>query len=82
MKLIIKTSTGGERTHSGLAPDRVAALLKIMKGETPGPFVVGDPPSFYNPKFIVSVDLLYEGESRTDYSAMVEAVPALPSVNR
>ena len=73
MKLIIKTSTGGERTHSGLAPDRGAALLKIMKGESRGPFVVGDPPSFYNPQFIVSVDLLYEGEARTDYSAMVDS---------
>ena len=73
MKLIIKTSTGGERTHSGLAPDRVAALLKIMKGESRGPFVVGDQPSFYNPQFIVSVDLLYEGEARTDYSAMVDS---------
>ena len=73
MKLIIKTSTCGDRTHSGLAFERVAALLMVMKGESRGPFVVGDPPSFYNPQFIVSVGLLYEGEARTDYSAMVEA---------
>ncbi len=73
MKLTIKTSTGGERTHSGLAPDRVADQLKITKGESRGRFVVGAPPSFYNSQFIVSVDLPYEGEARIDYSVMVEA---------
>ena len=71
MKLVIKTTTGGERTHSGLTPERVSALLKIMMGGNRGFFVVGDPPTFYNPKYIVVVDLLYEGESRIDYSALV-----------
>ena len=51
----------------------MADLLKIMKGESRGPFVVGAPPSFYNPQFIVSVDLPYEGEARIDYFVMVEA---------
>ena len=73
MKLTIKTFTGDERTHSGVLPDRVAVLLKIMMGERRGPFVVGDPPTFYNPQYIVVVDLLYEGEARTDFSALVDA---------
>ena len=72
MKLIIKTFSGGERTHSGLAPDRVTTLLKIMKGESRGPFVVGDPPTFYNPQYIVEVVVLYEGEANIDYSAQVD----------
>ena len=81
MRLIIKTSTGEERTHSGVPQDRVAALLKIMMGESRGPFVVGDPPTFYNPQYIVVVTLLYEGEARTDFTTLVDAGLVAPPVN-
>ena len=72
MKIIIKTTTGADRTHSGVHPERAAVLLKLMRDGIRGPFVVGDPPTFYNPRYIVTADLLYEGENRTDYSTLVD----------